>query len=133
MVMFLAKLARRGVHLAVLDGLPFAREANCHPASAVPQWFSPFGGPCLMPGRTESLRRRQPLDNLLMELENRGTLQVVDLYDLFCPERSCTYRSADGQIRCRDEQSHPSKQAVRLAAPVIRRVLTSAPRRHSPP
>jgi hypothetical protein len=79
---FSASLARRGVRLAVLNGLPFAREANCHPASAVPQWFSPFGGPCLMPGRTESLRRRQPLNDLLMDLENQGTLQVVDLFDL---------------------------------------------------
>jgi hypothetical protein len=40
---------------------------------------------------------------------------AVDLFDLFCPERSCTYRSADRQILYRDEHSHPSKQAVRLA------------------
>ncbi|MCP9932256.1 acyltransferase [Cyanobium sp. AMD-g] len=130
---FSADLARRDVRLAVLNGLPFAREANCHPASAVPQWFSPFGGPCLMPGRTESLRRRQPLDNLLTELEKRGTLQVVDLFDLFCPGGACTYRSADGQILYRDEHSHPSRQAVRLAAPVIRDVLTSSPKGASPP
>jgi peptidoglycan/LPS O-acetylase OafA/YrhL len=130
---FSASLARRGVRLAVLNGLPFAREANCHPASAVPQWFSPFGGPCLMPGRAESLRRRQPLDDLLTELENQGTLQVVDLFDLFCPEGACTYRSKGGEILYRDEHSHPSKQAVRLAAPLIRRVLTSAPRGQSAP
>lgn len=86
-----------------------------------------------MPGRTESLRRRQPLDNLLTELEKRGTLQVVDLFDLFCPGGACTYRSADGQILYRDEHSHPSRQAVRLAAPVIRDVLTSSPKGASPP
>lgn len=42
---FSADLARRDVRLAVLNGLPFAREANCHPASAVPQWFSPSAAP----------------------------------------------------------------------------------------
>lgn len=120
---FSASLAERGVRLAVLNGLPFAREANCHPASAVPQWFSPFGGPCQMPDRAESLRRRQPLDNLLGELQSQGKLQVVDLFDLFCPEGACTYRARGGEILYRDEHSHPSKQAVRLAAPVIRDVL----------
>lgn len=122
---FSASLARRGVRLAVLNGLPFAREANCHPASAVPQWFSPFGGPCLMPGRAESLRRRQPLDDLLGDLQNQGKLQVVDLFDLFCPEGTCTYRARGGEILYRDEHSHPSTEAVRLAAPLIRDVLTS--------
>ncbi len=122
---FSASLAKRGVRLAVLNGLPFAREANCHPASAVPQWFSPFGGPCLMPGRAESLQRRQPLDDLLGDLQRQGKLQVVDLFDLFCPEGACTYRARGGEILYRDEHSHPSKQAVRLAAPLIRDVLTS--------
>ncbi len=122
---FSASLAGRGVRLAVLNGLPFAREANCHPASAVPQWFSPFGGPCLMPDRAESLRRRQPLDDLLGDLQRQGKLQVVDLFDLFCPEGACTYRARGGEILYRDEHSHPSKQAVRLAAPLIRDVLTS--------
>ncbi|WP_216916043.1 MULTISPECIES: acyltransferase family protein [unclassified Synechococcus] len=124
---FSASLAERGVRLAVLNGLPFAREANCHPASAVPQWFSPFGGPCQMPDRAESLRRRQPLDDLLGELQSQGKLQVVDLFDLFCPEGSCTYRARGGEILYRDEHSHPSKQAVRLAAPVIRDVLRPRP------
>ena len=120
---FSASLARRGVRLAVLNGLPFAREANCHPASAVPQWFSPFGGPCLMPDRAESLRRRQPLDEVLGDLQTQGTLQVVDLFDLFCPEGDCTYRARSGEILYRDEHSHPSQEAVQLAAPLIRKVL----------
>ena len=120
---FSASLARRGVRLAVLNGLPFAREANCHPASAVPQWFSPFGGPCLMPDRAESLRRRQPLDEVLGDLQTQGTLQVVDLFDLFCPEGDCTYRARSGEILYRDEHSNPSQEAVQLAAPLIRKVL----------
>ncbi len=120
-------LARRGVRLAVLHGLPFAREADCHPASAVPQWFSPFGGPCQMPGREESLRRRQPLDDLLSTLQHQGRLQVVDLFDLFCPEAACSYRGGAGEILYRDEHSHPSVSAARLAAPVIRRVLAAPP------
>jgi peptidoglycan/LPS O-acetylase OafA/YrhL len=116
-------LAAQGIHLAVLSGLPFAREANCHPASAVPQWFSPLGGPCRLPGRVESLRRRQPLSELLTRLESEGKLQVVDLFDLFCPGSACTYRGRNGELLYRDEHSHPSAAAARLAAPAIRRVL----------
>jgi hypothetical protein len=78
-----------------------------------------------MPGRAESLRRRKPLDALLDELQLRGKLQVVDLFDLFCPEGECTYRARGGEILYRDEHSQPSHQAVRLAAPLIRDVLTS--------
>ncbi len=118
-----SRLAARGIRLAVLDGLPFAREANCHPASAVPQWFSPLGGPCRLPDRAESLRRRQPLSDLLRRLEGQGKLRVVDLFDLFCPGSACTYRGRQGELLYRDEHSHPSAAAARLAAPEIRRVL----------
>lgn len=117
------QLQQRGLRLAVLHGNPFAREAECHPASAVPQWFAPAGGPCAMPDRANSLRRRQPLDQLLRQLERRGQLRVVDLFDLFCPGPRCSYSGADGTVLYRDEHSHPSIEAMRLAAPAIRQQL----------
>ncbi len=117
------QLARRGVRLAVLHGNPFAREAECHPASAIPQWFAPWGGPCSLPDRGTSLRRREPLDRLLRRLERQGALRVVDLFDAFCPGPRCSYLGADGTVLYRDEHSHPSIEALRRVAPRIRRLL----------
>ena len=114
------------MRLAVLHGLPFAREANCQPAVAAEQWFSPFGGPCKLPDREQTLSRRAALDKILTALESEGKLRVIDLLDIFCPEARCTYNAASGQILYRDEFSHPSVEAARIAAPTIRDVLTSS-------
>lgn len=55
-----------------------------------------------------------------------GKVSVVDLMDVFCPYTLCTYEASNGQILYRDEWSHPSVEAARLAAPVIRGVMESA-------
>jgi peptidoglycan/LPS O-acetylase OafA/YrhL len=119
------KLSAKGIHLAVLSGIPFAREANCPPIVAAKQWFSPFGGPCKLPNRTESLRRHASLNNMLVSLESAGKLRIVNLFDIFCGGEQCTYNATNGQFLYRDEFSHPSIEAVRLSAPMIRQVLTS--------
>lgn len=121
------ELSERGISLAVLHGNPFAREAECQPATAADQWFTPFGTRCSMPGRTASLVRRKRLDDLLTELEAQGRLTVVDLFDIFCPKERCSYNASDGQLLYRDEFSHPSVEAVRLSAERIRWTLTSRP------
>jgi peptidoglycan/LPS O-acetylase OafA/YrhL len=122
------KLSARGIHLAVLNGLPFAREANCPPIVAAKQWFSPFGGPCKLPNRRDSLRRYENLNEMLVSLESAGKLRIVNLFDVFCPGEKCTYNAPNGQFLYRDEYSHPSIEAARLSAPTIRRVLTSPSR-----
>ena len=120
-----SKLSKKKVQLAVLHGNPFAREAKCKPVMAIRQWFSPFSWRCKLPSRSESLLRRTDLNNLLLSLEAKGKLQIVDLFDVFCPEEQCTYYSQNGQILYRDEYSHPSVEAARLSAPIIRKILTS--------
>jgi peptidoglycan/LPS O-acetylase OafA/YrhL len=119
------KLSAKGIHLAVLHGLPFASEANCKPIVAAKQWFSPFGGPCKLPNRRESLRRYENLNTMLVSLESSGKLRIVNLFDVFCPDEKCTYNAPNGQFLYRDEYSHPSIEAARLSAPTIRKVLTS--------
>lgn len=119
-------LAVRGVRLAVLHGLPFAREAKCHPIAATKQWFSPFGSPCRLPAKSASLVRRAELDEVLVSLQQRGLLRVVDLFDVFCADQECTYYSSNGQMLYRDEWSHPSVEAARLSSRLIRDVLTAA-------
>jgi peptidoglycan/LPS O-acetylase OafA/YrhL len=121
------KLSTKGLRLAILHGNPFAREAYCQPVSAAEQWFSPFGARChQFSGRTESMRRRNDVDKLLVGLQAAGALRIVDLFDVFCPRERCTYNAKNGQILYRDEFSHPSVEGVRLSSPIIRRVLTSS-------
>jgi peptidoglycan/LPS O-acetylase OafA/YrhL len=119
------KLSAKAIHLAVLKGLPFASEANCQPIVAAKQWFSPFGGPCKLPNHRESLRRYGPLNTMLVALETAGKLRLVNLFDTFCAGEQCTYHAPNGQLLYRDEYSHPSIEAIRLSAPIIRQVLTS--------
>jgi peptidoglycan/LPS O-acetylase OafA/YrhL len=122
---FSQRLSERGIRLVVLDGLPFAREAECEPAIAKQQWFAPFGGPCHFISKQQTLRRRAELDKMLTTLRNQRKIAVVDLIDVFCPGKVCTYDSSDGQMLYRDVWSHPSVEAARLSAPIIRNVLTS--------
>jgi peptidoglycan/LPS O-acetylase OafA/YrhL len=117
------KLSAKGIRLAVLHGIPFAREAHCQPVTSAKQWFSPFGGPCKLPSRNESLLRRNTLDKVLVSLEAKGKLRIVDIFDVFCPEEQCTYNAKNGQFLYRDEFSHPSVEGVRLSSSIIRKVL----------
>ncbi len=120
------ELRYRGIQLAIVHGNPFAREANCLPDVARTEWFNGFGGPCRFLSKSETLRRRQPLDTMLRELQQESGLIVVDLINVFCPGTTCTYESADGTLLYRDSNSHPSVEAARLSGPVIKTTLDSS-------
>jgi len=122
---FSSELASQGLRFAFLHIGSYGKAANCQPVIASKQWFSPFGGPCKLPSRKELLTRRAPLDDMLKRLESEGVLQVVDLVDIFCPGKQCTYEAENGQILYRDEYGHPSVEASRLSAPIIQNALTS--------
>jgi len=119
------ELYSRDIGLAVLDGLPFVREAMCDPSTASKQWFAPFGGPCRYYSKNETISRRSHLDKTLSSLQEQRDITVVDLMDEFCPGEICTYEAEDGQMLYRDISSHPSVEAARLSAPVIRTALMS--------
>ncbi len=117
-----------GIRVAVLHGNPFAREANCKPLNAVKQWFQISSNECSLPDRSESLLRRKPLDDILLQLEGQDCIRVVDLFSVFCPCDECTCSAANGSILCRGEFSHPSVEAAKSASDALRKVL--AVRRH---
>jgi peptidoglycan/LPS O-acetylase OafA/YrhL len=127
------QLSERGVRLAVLHATPFAFEANCVPEIAASQWFAPFGGPCRFFSKEQTLSRRAKLNELMSALENQGKISIVDLIDIFCPRKTCTYEAVNGQMLYRDERSHPSIEAAVLSAPLIRDVLTAPVRFSRPP
>jgi peptidoglycan/LPS O-acetylase OafA/YrhL len=116
-------LGERGVKLALLHGLPFAREAKCRPEQAIRQWYAPFQTRCPMPDRATSLLRRAPLDQSLKALEGKGAVKVIDLFDPFCPTDKCSYEAPDGSVLYRDEWSHPSVAAARAVRPAFRGFL----------
>ncbi len=122
---FSDELAKQNLHLAVLHGNPFAREANCEPAKAIKQWFAPYKGQCKFISKNETIMRRENLDKILRGLESINKLKVIDLIDIFCPRSVCDYESEDNQILYRDVYSHPSVEGARLSAPIIRSVLNN--------
>ncbi|WP_157900301.1 acyltransferase family protein [Rhodoferax koreense] len=117
------QLGRRRVKLAVLHGNPFAREAQCEPAIALAQWFSPFGRPCNFYGKEDTLQRRRPLDIALKSLGSQ--IVIVDLLDVFCPSATCNYEGKSGEVLYRDGWSHPSAEAARLSYPILRDAFTA--------
>ena len=119
-------LRARNISLFVLHEGPFLRDANCDPDLAVRQWFTPFGGACKYYSRAESLARRAPLDAMLVSLSDRAKINLVDLFDVFCPTSKCTYEANNGQFLYRDRFSHPSVEAAQLAAPLIQRALLNS-------
>lgn len=116
-------LERRGLNLAVLHGNPFARDAGCDPAEILPQWYSPGGRHCTFLTKEQTLSRRARLDHVLGEVAEGSGVAIVDLIDVFCPGDVCDYRAENGVILYRDAFSHPSVEAARLSAPVVRRAL----------
>ena len=120
-------LSKRGIRLVFLHGLPFAREAQCKPDAAIPQWYSPFDSNlCHIPGKNESIKRRAALGKVLSDLQLNNAIYTADLFDVFCPSTSCTYLSKDHSVLYRDEFSHPSVEAVRLSSPLIKSILLQA-------
>ncbi len=121
-------LYNRGVRLIYLHALPFAREAQCAPNAAIKQWYAPFDkDKCPIPAKDISFQRRSYLDETLRRLQANHGITILDLFEVFCPTSSCQYTETHGKVLYRDEFSHPSVEAVRLAAPAIRSILTSSP------
>lgn len=113
------ELAASGVGLAMIGPLPFAREAECDPAVAIPQWYAPSGGPCRYLSRAETLHRQEPLTMLLDRLAAENIIALVDVFDIFCPGETCGYINPDGILMYRDASSHPTVEAAQLVRPVL--------------
>lgn len=126
------ELARSGVRLAVLATSPFIRESECTPETAVPQWFAPGGGACKFFSKEETIARRAPVLAILRKLDRQHAIVLVDLFDMFCPGKYCTFVDPSGRVLYRDEFSHPSVEAAEEAAPIFRRLLQTESARVAP-
>jgi len=121
---FARSLSSKGIKLAILYGTAFVRDANCTPAQSFSQWYQPLAQKkCLVFSREETLARRAQLDRTLERASAEAGITVVNLFEVFCPDTMCDYTDPSGLMLYRDEFSHPSIEASRLAAPRIRAAL----------
>ncbi len=115
----------KGVSILFQTGNPFMREARCTPDMSISQWYR-FGAKtsCRYFTRDYTIARRAPMQSVLEKLRAKHkNFFVLDLMDVFCPERLCTFNGANGEILYRDENSHPSLEANYLARPVFLRTV----------
>ena len=122
------EMRERGVAIVFQTAIPFMRDAHCAPDMAKRQWFN-MGDQhlCSYQTRTATLARRKPLDEVLQRVRTANpNFHVLDLMPVMCPGPTCTMTTDDGVFLYRDEWSHPSVEANRLAQPVFLAVIHRA-------
>ena len=73
--------------------------------------------------KKQSILRRKHLDETFSTLEREGIVEIVDLFDIFCPTDECSYFGKNQTLLYRDQNSHPSAKAARLSAPLIKSIF----------
>jgi SGNH domain (fused to AT3 domains) len=69
---------------------------------------------------TESLKRRQPLQDALEALQNANSnFHILDLYPILCADEICKFYNKQGVFLYRDEYSYMSIAAGYLARPIL--------------
>ncbi|AKI03379.1 putative acyltransferase (plasmid) [Hoeflea sp. IMCC20628] len=112
LIEFSDQLALQDIGLSVLGPLPFIREADCTPQMALRQWRSAGLSLCRYYSRDETVERFAPVTNLLGSLVTAGKIDVLDLFEVFCPDEVCEYTDNDGILLYRDVYSHASLKAA---------------------
>jgi hypothetical protein len=115
------ELGQRGIQVIFQSANPFMREAQCTPEMASPQWFNiGTAPPCVYYTKTESLKRRQPLQDALEALQSaNANFHILDLFPVLCPEDTCRFYNDQKVFLYRDESSHMSIAANYMARPIL--------------
>ena len=118
-------LSKKGIRLVFLHSLPFAREAQCDPEKLFPQWFQIVDkeDTCKTQNKDQSIFRRKNLDKTFSMLKREGIVEIVDLFDIFCPQTECSYFGVNKILLYRDRYSHATVEAARLSAPLIKSIF----------
>ena len=124
---FAQKMLKRGIFVIYQSGNPFIRESECTPDTAMPQWWNFLRKPpCRYYTREDSLERRRPYHEALLDVQKRfSNFSVLDLFNIFCPtnEPVCSFYNRQKVFLYRDEWSHPSVEASVLAQPTLLRAV----------
>jgi len=112
-------LRRKDIQIIFQTTMTFIRDAKCTPDLAKPQWFS-RREQCTYYTKSYSLNRRQPLTDVLKEVESANpNFHVLDLFPVFCPGETCRFFNSDDVCLYRDVWAHPSIEANYLARSVL--------------
>jgi peptidoglycan/LPS O-acetylase OafA/YrhL len=115
------ELRQKGIQIIFQSADPFMRESQCTPEMANPQWFNIGATPsCVYYTKTSSLKRRQPLQDVLEAVESANqNFHVLDLFPILCPDDTCKFYNNQGVFLYRDDNSHLSIGASYLARPLL--------------
>jgi hypothetical protein len=121
-------LRRKDVQIIFQSQNPYMREAQCTPEVAIRQWhWADALSPCHYYSKSASIQRIRPLVDMLENVQSAyPNFHIVDLFPVMCPGKICRFYNEQGTLLYRDEFSHPSIEANRLARPVFLSVVDSA-------
>ncbi|PKA27043.1 acyltransferase [Leptospira sp. mixed culture ATI2-C-A1] len=122
---FVSTFKSKKINVIFQHTIPLMRESNCNPDLAQIQWWHKFQEPpCLYFSKEETLSRRKPFHEKLLSIKNEhSNFYILDLMDIFCPEKECRFVNPKGDFLYRDEFSHPSVEASILAKTSLREVI----------
>ncbi|TGM82302.1 acyltransferase [Leptospira mtsangambouensis] len=122
---FVSTFKNKKINVIFQHTIPLMRESNCNPDLAQKQWWHKFQEPpCLYFSKEETLNRRRPFHDKLINLKKEhSNFYVLDLMDVFCPEKECQFVNKKGEFLYRDEYSHPSIEASILAKTSLWQVI----------
>lgn len=122
---FSAYLRKKNIAFLILGLQPLARDAKCDPATAIPQWFKPFGSSsCRLPDKSKMLDSKLKIDQLINPPSVPKRASIISFFDVFCPSTECDYFSGDGTLLYRDDSSHPTSEIAAKVAPLLEAKLT---------
>ncbi|MGL1932082.1 MAG: acyltransferase [Desulfotalea sp.] len=116
-----SQLETKGVSVLYQTANPFLRDSQCAPDTALRQWWHRENEPpCIYFSREETLKRRKSYDKILSLVSKKNNnFYVLDLIDVLCPGEICRFYNEEGVFLYRDEYSHMSVEASRLAQPIL--------------
>ncbi|EMJ86478.1 acyltransferase [Leptospira meyeri serovar Semaranga str. Veldrot Semarang 173] len=122
---FVSTFKNKKINVIFQHTIPLMRESNCNPDLAQIQWWHKFQEPpCLYFSKEETLSRRKPFHEKLLSIKNEhSNFYILDLMDVFCPEKECRFVNKMGDFLYRDEYSHPSVEASILAKASLWQVI----------
>lgn len=121
---FSLNIKEKSLKLAILGSMPLVRDAKCDPNQAIQQWFNPYGVKCNFHSKEYTLEKLQYLNKVLKANALKHNITLVEVFEIFCPGKECTYADKKGNMLYRDEFSHPSREAAMRSSKIFQTQLT---------
>lgn len=121
---FSLNIKKKRLKLAILGSMPLVRDAKCDPNLAIQQWFNPYGTKCNFHSKEYTLEKLQYLNKVLKANALKHNITLVEVFEIFCAGKECSYVDKKGNMLYRDEFSHPSREAAMRSSKIFQMQLT---------